>query len=253
MEKRYQVCISSNYTKLGEDCRNVMEGLLEVGCFSSGAEIFPVDNDKQFGFIKTIIDRSDYYLLIIGGCLGEVDEEGVSFIEKEFDYAVEKGIPTLVLINSEPEALPIFDKDQDKVKKLENLKNKAKTAKLKGFWSGGDELKSEIIKLLKEAFIIAPQSGWIKASEIQKLVKNIGVNESKSTLDKKPYVNEAKEYFHLKGIKIKDIYSEKVGTDLASGIDELEEGRVLVFIPIDFNIINNPIWYYYNVKKQNWI
>ena len=52
-----------------------------------------------------MIDECDLYLLVIGGRYGSIDEEtGMSYTEKEYNYAKTKGLPVLVLIK-EPSAI----------------------------------------------------------------------------------------------------------------------------------------------------
>ena len=51
-------------------------------------ELFPATDDEQFEFIKRIIDDCDYYVVIVAGKYGSMTAEGISFTEKEFDYAV---------------------------------------------------------------------------------------------------------------------------------------------------------------------
>ena len=41
---------------------------------------------------------SDYFVLIIGRYCGTLFEEGISYTEKEYDYALSKGIPVLSFI-----------------------------------------------------------------------------------------------------------------------------------------------------------
>lgn len=41
---------------------------------------------------------SDYFVLIIGRYCGTLSEEGISYTEKEYDYALSKGIPVLSFI-----------------------------------------------------------------------------------------------------------------------------------------------------------
>lgn len=45
----------------------------------------------QIDYIKKVIDECDYYLLIVGGRYGSMDSNGVSYTEREYDYAVETG------------------------------------------------------------------------------------------------------------------------------------------------------------------
>lgn len=70
-------------------------------------------------------------------------------------------------------------------------------------------------------------------------------------MDKTSMIKEANNYFTEKGIKISNNGpSESKGTNLCSGINELEEGRVLAFTPDDYDVVDNPTWYYYNVKNK---
>jgi hypothetical protein len=90
MDKRYQVFVSSTFTDLQEERSNVIQSLMEMDCIPAGMETFPYIDEKQWDFIKKIIDDSDYYLLIIEGRYGTVANDGLSFTEKEFDYAISK-------------------------------------------------------------------------------------------------------------------------------------------------------------------
>src|SRR5579862_5768846 len=106
IDKRHQVFISSTFTDLKEERQRVMQTIMSMDCIPAGMELFPALDEEQVSFIKKIIDDCDYYILIIGGRYGSVSDEGVSFTEIEYDYAVSKGIPVIALIHGEPEAIP---------------------------------------------------------------------------------------------------------------------------------------------------
>ena len=91
MDIRYQVFVSSTYADLKAERQKVMQTLMQMDCIPAGMELFPATDEKQFEFIKSVIDDCDYYLLIIGGRYGTTTETGISFTEKEYDYAVERG------------------------------------------------------------------------------------------------------------------------------------------------------------------
>ena len=76
-------------------------------------EIFPATDVEQFEYITKIIDECDYYILIIGARYGSVDSDGVSFTEREYAYAVGKGIPVLAFIHGDVESLPVSRSDTD--------------------------------------------------------------------------------------------------------------------------------------------
>ncbi|MDH8051117.1 DUF4062 domain-containing protein, partial [Klebsiella pneumoniae] len=79
----------------------------------------------------------DYYLLIIGGRYGTVADDGLSFTEKEFDYAVSKGLKVVVLVHENPGALPFDKSEADPLlrEKLQKFIEKASTGRLRKTWS----------------------------------------------------------------------------------------------------------------------
>ena len=62
-------------------------------------ELFPASDTEQFSYIKKVIDECDYYVLIIGGRYGSVDSEGISFTEKEYEYAIETNKIVLAFVH----------------------------------------------------------------------------------------------------------------------------------------------------------
>lgn len=91
MDKRYQIFISSTFSDLKEERNKVMQTIMSLDCIPAGMELFPAMDEEQFEFIKRVIDDCDYYLLIVGARYGSMDDNGVSYTEKEYDYAKEKG------------------------------------------------------------------------------------------------------------------------------------------------------------------
>src|SRR6476646_3341217 len=109
MDKRFQIFISSTYADLKEERRRVIQTVMELDCIPAGMELFPAADEEQFEFIKKVIDDCDYYLLIIGGRYGSTTSDGVSYTEKEYEYAVSKGIKVIALIHGNPDEIP-FEK-----------------------------------------------------------------------------------------------------------------------------------------------
>lgn len=65
--------------------------------------------------------------------------------------------------------------------------------------------------------------------------------------EKAQMVQKAHKFFDDRGIEInKSGYSEMLGTNLHSGIDELEGHRVFAFTIKNYDIINNNVWFYYS-------
>lgn len=165
MEKIYQVFVSSTFEDLQEERKEVMQALLELDCMPAGMELFPASNDDQWTLIKRVIDTCDYYLLIIGGRYGSVNEKGISYTQMEFEYAQEIGKPIISFLPKNPETIPAgkSEKDSEKQQKLEAFKNLAKR-KLVKYWENPEQLGSivsrSMIKLIKDF----PAEGWVKAN-----------------------------------------------------------------------------------------
>jgi hypothetical protein len=99
MEKRYQVFISSTFTDLKEERQAVLKAILELNHMPAGMELFPATDNTAWELIEDIIEGSDYYVLIIGGRYGSLDETGIGFTEKEYDYAVSLKKPVIPLFH----------------------------------------------------------------------------------------------------------------------------------------------------------
>ena len=103
MRKKYQIFISSTYTDLAEERKNVQQAILEINHFPVGMELFSAASTSQWEIIKQMIDSSDYYVLIIGYRYGSKADDGIGYTEKEFWYAKKKGLPILAFIKKGPE------------------------------------------------------------------------------------------------------------------------------------------------------
>ncbi len=166
MEKRYQVFISSTFADLEEERKGVMEAIIGLNCFPAGMEMFPASNKEQFQYIQSVIDESDYYIIIVAGKYGSIAEDGISYTEKEFDYARGKGIPILAFVKKDIDTLPAekVERDKVKIKKLEKFRNKVLDGRLVKFWDNGDELKYNLHSSLSHEMKINPRVGWIRGN-----------------------------------------------------------------------------------------
>ena len=167
---KHQVFISSTFTDLKEERKEILNAIVSLDCIPSGMEFFPAASIEQFGFIKRIIDDSDYYVLIIGGRYGSISPDGISFTEKEYDYAVEKGIPILCFLRETIDDLPVskVDREIEKSEKLELFREKVSTNRLVKFWNHPKELAGQVISALAYAKKQNPTQGWVKGLDIAK-------------------------------------------------------------------------------------
>lgn len=164
MEKRYQVFVSSTYTDLKEERQRVTQTLMEMDCIPAGMELFPATDEEQWEFIKRVINDCDYYLLIIGGRYGSTTSEGISFTEKEYDYAVELGIKVIALIHGDPDSLDDekCDKDPELIEQLNRFKKKVSNDRLVKFWEKSEDLPGMVALSLQKTIKMFPAIGWVR-------------------------------------------------------------------------------------------
>ena len=93
MDKKFQIFISSTFDDLKEERSKVVATILKSNHFPIGMEMFSADNVEQWEQIRRTIDSSDYYILIIKRRYGTLTKEGISYTEKEYNYAMEKKVP----------------------------------------------------------------------------------------------------------------------------------------------------------------
>ena len=67
MAKKFQVFVSSTFRDLVEERREIIQAILELDCIPAGMELFPATNNTAIELIKSVIEQSDYYVVIVGG------------------------------------------------------------------------------------------------------------------------------------------------------------------------------------------
>ncbi|MDO6726347.1 DUF4062 domain-containing protein [Cognatishimia sp. 1_MG-2023] len=168
MEKRYQVFISSTFQDLQNARQEVSQALLRADCFPAGMELFPAADEEQFEFIKTIIDQSDYYILISAGRYGSIHPEtGLSYTEMEYDYAVEIGKPIIRLLHKDPfnELKGEFIEKTDAGRTaLDKFRAKLSDRRMVKFWQNELELGNAVDHGLRNLIKTRPTVGWVQAN-----------------------------------------------------------------------------------------
>jgi hypothetical protein len=168
MDKRYQVFVSSTYADLKEERRAVIQTVIESNCIPAGMELFPAADEEQLAFIKRVIDDCDYYLLIIGGRYGSVDETGLSYTEQEYDYAVERGLWVIALLHENPDEIPFGKSEKEPAarEKLQKFREKVSKGRLVKFWKNATELPGLVSRNLSHAMSAHPAVGWVRADRV---------------------------------------------------------------------------------------
>lgn len=209
MDKRYQVFVSSTFTDLQEERSAVFQTLMELDCIPAGMELFPAMDEEQFEFIKRVIQDSDYYLLIVGGRYGSMTEDGISFTEKEYDYAVSIGLKVIALLHGKPDQLPVAKSDiEPSVRaKLEAFRSKVQTGRLVKYWENPTDLASLLATSLPKIIKTYPAIGWIRGNATnasnELLVELNELRKLKDQLEAK--VEQLSKQKNYDGMKLADL------------------------------------------------
>ena len=163
-QKKYQVFVSSTFRDLIDERQDAIRNILDLKHIPAGMELFPAADIAQLQYIKKVIDECDYYLLITGGRYGSMDADGISYTEREYDYAVETGKVVIAFVHSDPAAISVgkSDVDPEVVKALDAFRCKVMTGRLVKEWNSRHNLEPLVLKSLIHAFNDFPQVGWIR-------------------------------------------------------------------------------------------
>lgn len=184
-----------------------------------------------------MIDECDFYLLVIGGRYGSIDEEaGISYTEKEYNYAKVKGLPVLVLIK-EPSAITESEKDTgdgkyDKMEKLDEFRERVKNDKnTVDFFTDLNSLKYVASPTFSNAInYVDDNAGWVRYRDIVDVINEEveGRNKANAELGEhqQKMLEDMKEIFSQFGSRLTDLENnqltwEKIPTVTNEDIDKL--------------------------------
>lgn len=166
--KRYQVFVSSTYEDLKEERNKVIQALLRIDCIPIGMENFNAADEDQFTVIKELIESCDYYVLILGGRYGSIEEKTQkSYTQLEYEYAKSLDIPTIAFYYKDLTNLPGYKLETDKIKKdkLESFKQMV-LGQLCMAYSSPDNLALNVITSLSSLMKKHPRCGWVRGDTI---------------------------------------------------------------------------------------
>ena len=180
MNKKYQVFVSSTYNDLKEERQAVIQVLLKMGFIPVGMEQFPASNMGQMEYIEMMLDSCDYYLLILAGKYGTIDtKDGIGYTEKEYNYAIEKGIPVMSFLFRDIDKLERkqCEKDAKKAKLLKAFRGKISKNKMVDFYDDIGSLTTAVATAVHFCVQHYPAKGWVRgdnadgAAELEKAVE----------------------------------------------------------------------------------
>lgn len=166
MAIKYQVFISSTYEDLRIEREQVLKATLEMGHIPVGMEMFSAADDEQWKIITRQIDDSDYYAVLVAHRYGST-VGGVSYTEKEYDYAASKGIPIIGFVIENDASWPTNKVDTDPAAKdaLDRFKAKVKMKPV-SHWTTATDLHGKFSIAFMKQITTTPRPGWTRATDV---------------------------------------------------------------------------------------
>lgn len=226
-DKKYSVFISSTYEDLKDERTAVLRAILQHGHFPLGMELWGAADEQQWQIIQRQIDVADYYVVIVAHRYGSLSDTGVSWTEREYDYAVEKGVPVLGFVQKGGSWPTEFVDKSENAECIERFRAKVRTKPV-SFWSNSDQLRTEVVLALGKQIQSTPRIGWIRGSEA--VTANVS-NELARLSDENSVLREQLEA-SLDGAEMPDVALEVTNSWVrVEGTGQLE---VNVRVGIDF-------------------
>ena len=219
--RKFSIFISSTYEDLKNERQALMGVALESNFIPVGMEQFHAAPTSQWDVITKMIDECDFYLLVVGGRYGSIDEEAdVSYTEKEYNYAKAKKLPVIVLIK-ESSAITEDGKDIGpdkyvKMQKLDTFRDKVKNDKnTVDFFTDLNSLKYIASQSLKNAIVYADdRAGWVRYSDIIDVINEEAEERNKGNAELAEHQQKMLE-------DLKGMFSQ-----IGSRLDELENNQL---------------------------
>lgn len=172
IKKKLQVFVSSTYLDMIPERQAAVDAILRAGHSPAGMELFAAGDETQLETIRRWIDDSDIFMLILGGRYGSIEpKSGKSYIQLEYEYAIERQIPFFAAVMSESWLdQKVQAAGKDAIELTHGLKlaefRKIVTGKTSRFFHNVDELKLIVLESLLNIERTYDLAGWIKGSEL---------------------------------------------------------------------------------------
>ncbi len=144
------IFVSSTFKDLKEERKSVFKAVLGLDCRPIGMEAFGAADSPPWEGIQKQIASADACMVILAGLYGSTDDTGISFTEKEFDYASKLGKPVLCFLYDKIEDIPGRKLEKSSTKTWDKLRNFRERCKKKqcAFWKTPNELEAIVTRSL---------------------------------------------------------------------------------------------------------
>jgi hypothetical protein len=168
MTKKYHVFISSTLEDLRQERRELEKIIIELGALPVTTDALDESGGDFRGFVKKAVEESDYFLSLTAHRIGAGDGK-VSYLEREYHYAVKYGVPVIALIIDEKARWKASKKEtgETALRALENFKKKL-SRHSHDTWTTLGELRQKALTLLLREMTLNPRPGWVRAGEAVK-------------------------------------------------------------------------------------
>jgi uncharacterized protein DUF4062 len=170
--RKLQIFLSSTYEDLIDQRLAAMEAILAAGHIPAAMEQFSPGDETAWEKIQRWIDESDAFILILGGRYGSLEPgRGKSYVQLEYEYALERKKPLFSLVISEAH-------HEQRVKELGlGIDERAHrgqydrfrslvTERLCRFWNDKKDIQAAIFQKLPEWMQRPDLVGWIRADAV---------------------------------------------------------------------------------------
>ncbi len=174
---KYQVFVSSTFSDLREERERVTWEILKARHIPAGMENFPSTDDRGWKIIERTILDSDYYVLLLAGRYGSVDPDGMSWTEREYDFARARNIPVLAFVREQSAITGNNVETGDGAARLHAFVRKVREAHLNSAWTTGEDLAGKVASALNRAIQDAedddtPRAGWVRGNTVPRNVSD---------------------------------------------------------------------------------
>jgi Domain of unknown function (DUF4062) len=174
-QRKLQIFISSTYEDLVDIRLAAFEAVLAAGHIPAAMEQFTPGDETAWEKIRSWIDESDAFILILGGRYGSIEPASQkSYVHLEYEYASEKRKPYFALVVSREHheervrqsGLKVDERDHPE--KYRQFYAQVKS-KLCASWGDKKDVQAAIFRKLPEWSQRTDLAGWIRVEEAPSL------------------------------------------------------------------------------------
>jgi hypothetical protein len=133
-----------------------------------GMELFGSADEETWDFIKRQIEESDYYVVIVADKYGSTAADGLSYTEKEYDYARQIKKPVLAFVHAHRGSIPRdkTETDAEKRQKLDAFIQKVRQSPV-SFFNNPHDLATQVTVSFVNLRDRHPAVGFVRADQVR--------------------------------------------------------------------------------------